>query len=117
LIGNGFFVWKQKNVIVGNLKILKLRAANGDAVGIQASSRVWVDHYDLGSDQAHGKNDYDGLLDFTHASDFVTIANTHFHDHFKGSLVGHSYKNGQEDTGHLRITFHNNHRQTFIAEH
>jgi pectate lyase len=108
LIGNGFFVWKQKNVIVRNLKISKVRAANGDAVGIQASSHVWVDHCDLSSDQAHGKNYYDGLLDVTHASDFVTISNTHFHDHFKGSLVGHSDKNGQEDTGHLRITFYNN---------
>lgn len=33
---------------------------------------------------------------------------TYFHDHWKTSLVGHSDSNGDEDTGHLRITYANN---------
>jgi pectate lyase len=56
----------------------------------------------------HGKDYYDGLLDITHAGDFITVSNTVFHDHFKASLVGHSNNNGGEDTGHLRVTYHNN---------
>lgn len=44
----------------------------------------------------------------THAADYVTVSNTFIHDHWKASLVGHSDSNGDEDTGHLRITYNNN---------
>jgi pectate lyase len=64
---------------------------------------------DLSSDKDHGKDYYDGLCDITHASDYVTVSNTYFHDHYKASLVGHSDHNGAEDTGHLRVTYANNH--------
>jgi pectate lyase len=38
----------------------------------------------------------------------LTIANEHSHQS-KGTLVGHSDKNAAEDTGHLRVTYANNH--------
>ena len=57
---------------------------------------------------SHDKDYYDGLLDVTHASDYVSVTNTALHDHFKASLVGHSDSNGAEDTGHLRITYDHN---------
>jgi pectate lyase len=41
--------------------------------------------------------------------DFVTISNSSMHDHWKGSLVGHSDNNQAEDGGHLRVTYANNH--------
>jgi pectate lyase len=56
----------------------------------------------------HDKDYYDGLLDFTHAADFVTVSNSYIHDHWKASLIGHSDSNGSEDTGHLRVTQNNN---------
>ena len=56
----------------------------------------------------HGKDYYDGLIDVTHASDFITISNTFIHDHFKASLVGHSNSNSAEDKGHLRVTYADN---------
>ena len=31
-----------------------------------------------------------------------------FHDHFKNSLVGNSENTGDEDSGHLRVTYHHN---------
>jgi pectate lyase len=93
---------------VRNLTIQKVLAENGDAIGIQASTNVWVDHCDLSSDRDHDKDYYDGILDITHASDFITVSNTYLHDHWKASLVGHSDNNGAEDTGHLRVTYHNN---------
>jgi pectate lyase len=101
-------VRQSKNVIIRNLRISKVEASNGDAITIQGSTNVWIDHCDLSSDRDHGKDFYDGLLDVVHGSDFVTVSNTHFHDHFKASLVGHSDKNAGEDTGHLRITYANN---------
>ena len=35
--------------------------------------------------------------------DYVTISNSYLHDHWKGSLVGHSDNNQAEDTGHLYV--------------
>jgi pectate lyase len=97
------------NVIFRNLKIGKVLAEYGDAIRILGTTNVWVDHCDLYGDRAAGKDDYDGLVDLSHAADFVTISHTYFHDHWKGTLVGHSDSNGDEDTGHLRVTYANNH--------
>ncbi|KAK6392265.1 hypothetical protein LTR65_003721 [Meristemomyces frigidus] len=108
LSGVGLYIKEVTNVIVQNLAISKVLAENNDAIGIQASTNVWVDHCELSSDRDHDKDYYDGLCDVTHASDFVTISNTYFHDHWKASLVGHSDSNGDEDTGHLRVTYANN---------
>ncbi|KAI4853026.1 putative pectate lyase [Aureobasidium sp. EXF-8845] len=104
----GLFVNKVENVVLRNFKSSKVLATNGDAIGIQASKNVWCDHLDLSSDLDHGKDYYDGLLDVTHASEWVTISNTLFHDHYKCSLVGHSDNNAAEDTGHLHVTYANN---------
>lgn len=60
------------------------------------------------SDTDHDKDYYDGLIDLTHAANFVTVSNSIIHDHWKGSLVGHSNSNSAEDTGHLRVTYHDN---------
>lgn len=99
------------NVIVRNLVIKNVEADYGDAIGIQEpeATNIWIDHCDLSSNMDNGKDYYDGLLDITHAADFVTVSNTKFHDHYKASLVGHSDSNGDEDTGHLRVTYANNH--------
>ncbi|KAI8635517.1 polysaccharide lyase family 1 protein [Xylariaceae sp. FL1651] len=108
LTGIGLTINGQSNVIVRNMKISKVLADYGDAITIQASKNVWVDHVDLSSDQTHDKDYYDGLVDVTHASDYITISNSYLHDHWKASLVGHSDDNGSEDTGHLIVTYANN---------
>lgn len=56
-------------------------ADNGDAVGLDQATNVWIDHLDLSGDLSAGKDDLDGLLDITHAADYVTVSNTYFHDH------------------------------------
>ncbi|KAK6540566.1 hypothetical protein TWF694_009357 [Orbilia ellipsospora] len=109
ITGIGMYILQKKNVIVRNLIISKVLAANGDGIWIQKSTNIWVDHCEIFNDQTHGKDYYDGLVDVTHAADWVTISNMYLHDHEKGSLVGHSDNNGAEDTGHLRVTYHNNH--------
>ncbi|KAI0142888.1 polysaccharide lyase family 1 protein [Xylariaceae sp. FL1272] len=108
LTGIGLTINGESNVIVRNMKISKVLADYGDAITIQASTNVWVDSCDLSSDMDHDKDYYDGLVDVTHASDYVTISNSYLHDHWKGSLVGHSDSNGDEDTGHLIVTYANN---------
>lgn len=94
------------NVILRNFAMAKV--VGGDAIAIQEAQNVWVDHVDLSSDRDHDKDYYDGLLDITHAADFVTVSNSFLHDHWKCSLVGHSDSNEAEDKGHLTVTYNNN---------
>ncbi|RYP60455.1 hypothetical protein DL769_008116 [Monosporascus sp. CRB-8-3] len=88
---------KVRNVIARNLGIGKVDSAKGDAIGIQYVENIWIDHCDLQGD----KDKYDGLVDITHGTDFVTVSSSFLHNHWKASLVGHSDSNGAEDTGHL----------------
>lgn len=105
--GGGLRLKKVTNVVVRNLNISK-PVAPADGITVQASTKVWIDHNAFSSDRDHDKDYYDGLLDITHASDYVTVSWNTFKDHFKGSLVGHSDSNASEDTGHLRVTYHHN---------
>lgn len=61
--GFGVLIKAQTNVIFRNIAIAKVLAENGDAIGVQDSTNVWIDHVDLSSDLAHDKDYYDGLLD------------------------------------------------------
>lgn len=110
LVGCGLNLKTVNNVIIRNMKISKVQAStgNGDAIHIDNSTHLWIDHNDLSSDTTHGTDFYDGLLDITHAADFVTISYNFLHDHIKCSLIGHSDNNASEDTGHLRVTYHHN---------
>ncbi|KAI5781530.1 pectin lyase fold/virulence factor [Geopyxis carbonaria] len=108
LTGVAISIKSVSNVILRNLTIKKVLAATGDAIGIQASQNVWIDHVDLSSDTDNGKDYYDGLLDITHACDYVTVTYSYLHDHYKASLVGHSDDNGAEDSGHLTVSYMGN---------
>ncbi|KAG9043503.1 hypothetical protein FS842_001801, partial [Serendipita sp. 407] len=88
----------------------------GDHIGIQASSKVFIDHVDVSSDRDHDKDYYDGLTDITHGCTCtslfnahekafqlkrridITVSNSFFHDHWKTMLIGHSDSNSSEDT-------------------
>ncbi|MEU2631735.1 polysaccharide lyase family 1 protein [Kitasatospora sp. NPDC007106] len=106
LTGGGLRVKNATNVVLRNLNISK--AVGTDAITVQASTKVWVDHNDLSSDRSHGKDYYDGLVDITHGSDNITVSWNKFHDHYKVSLVGHSDSNAAEDTGKLHVTYGHN---------
>ncbi|MFI5897662.1 polysaccharide lyase family 1 protein [Actinoplanes sp. NPDC051513] len=110
LTGCGFRINDVNNVIIRNLRIAKVRAGtgNGDAVHIDGATHVWVDHNDLSSDTTSGTDYYDGLIDITHAADYITVSWNYEHDHIKCNLLGHSDGNASEDTGHLRVTYHHN---------
>jgi len=67
----------------------------------ESSHHIWVDHCDF-------ERAYDGMLDLTHGSDFVTVSWNVFRAQKKCSLVGHSDSNQLEDTNHLNVTYHHN---------
>jgi pectate lyase len=110
LTGIGLSMKHVHNVIIQNMNISKVTAASGagDAIHAEYSDHIWIDHNDLSSDMNHGKDYYDGLVDMTHASDYVTVSWNKMHDHYKVSLDGHSDKNGSQDTGHLHVTYSHN---------
>ncbi|KAF9873818.1 pectate lyase [Colletotrichum karsti] len=99
---------RQSNIIVRNIKSTNVLASTGDGLKIEESTNVWVDHCEFSSALVSDKDYYDGLVDASHAADYLTISYTYFHDHWKTSLIGHSENNGAEDKGHLRITYANN---------
>ena len=55
LNGVGLRVIDVSNVIIRNIKISKVLASAGDAIGVQAAHQVWIDHLDLSSDRDHDK--------------------------------------------------------------
>lgn len=48
------------------------------------------------------------MAQINHASDYVTVSNSFFHDHYKASLIGSSDDNAEENEGHLHVTQNNN---------
>ncbi|KAI0517070.1 polysaccharide lyase family 1 protein [Xylaria bambusicola] len=109
LTNGGLRIKRASNVILKNLYFHNPPKGK-DLVEIQYSSKVWVDHCDFSTEGLTGDKDYyDGLLDITHGSDYITVSWNKFHDHWKGSLVGHSDSNSSEDKGKLHVTYHHNH--------
>jgi pectate lyase len=110
LTGCGLSMKSVKNVIIRNMNISKVPATvgSGDAIHVEKSTNLWIDHNDLSSDTTHGTDFYDGLIDITHAGDYITVSWNKEHDHIKCDLLGHDDGNAAEDTGHLRVTYHHN---------
>jgi len=90
------------NVIVRNLILRNHTAEDKDGLTIQDKAHhVWVDHCDFSANS-------DGALDISHACDYITISWNHFYNQDKTCLLGHSTSNGDEDTGHFKVTYHHN---------
>ncbi|ANN18318.1 pectate lyase [Amycolatopsis orientalis] len=98
ITGGGLNITKVSNVIVRNLNF---RNWSDDAINVQYSTRVWIDHNSF-------SNGYDGAVDVKRASDYVTVSWNKFSSHDKTMLLGHSDDNGGEDRGKLRVTYHHN---------
>jgi pectate lyase len=94
------------NVIIQNMNI---RGVPGnDAIQIENATHVWLDHNTMSSTIEDDPDFYDGMIDITHAADYITVSWNIIRNHWKTSLVGHSDGNGSEDRGHLRVTYHHN---------
>src|SRR5579863_2900163 len=91
--GGGLAMTKVSNVIVRNLTIGRPNT-NGaiDAIHIEGSHQIWIDHCDLSSNGASpdAGATYDDLVGISDKSDFVTISWTHYHDHGDSGLIGRS---------------------------
>ena len=111
-----------------------------DALSIKGGQHVWVDHCEFSSSltpkevdgvainfDSHGfivdlegenttpgekwkKDFYDGLLDISETSRFVSVSNSYFHDHWKACLCGGSNDKAesQPQGSQVRLTMYNN---------
>lgn len=106
LSGVGLLLYTVNNIIIQNLTIEKV--VGGDCITIKESTHhVWVDHCDLSADKSHGWDYYDGLLDITNKSDYITVSWNKIHDSNIAMLVGAGYSN-TDDAGKLKVTIYNN---------
>jgi len=105
LVGGGLDLGNSSNVILRNLKISQVY--HSDAIHLQYTLNVWIDHCDLSCDPLQ-KDACDDLIGISHASDMVTISWTYLHDHHDTTLIGHSDSATAmtEDATHLNVTLH-----------
>lgn len=106
--GAGLHLDQVRNIILKNLVFSKIGIGEGDAINLKEATDVWIDHCDFSSDPAVTTAGYDGLVELTHASDWVTVSWNRFHDHRDTGLIGNLEDNAIEDMGKLHATYHRN---------
>ncbi|MFJ8751627.1 polysaccharide lyase family 1 protein [Streptomyces sp. NPDC102441] len=98
ITGSGLNVSNVSNVIIQNLSF---SGSNDDAINVQYSTKVWIDHNDISGAK-------DGALDIKRASTNVTVSWNRTHSQDKNMLLGHDDGNGSEDIGKLKVTYDHN---------
>lgn len=111
--GGGLWLSNVSNVIIKNLTINRPNSddagGNVDAIHVETSHQIWIDHCDLSSNGpgVDAGASYDGLVDISDGSDFVTVSWTNYHDHGDTGLVGRSDSSdaAAEDANKNHITY------------
>ncbi|KAI8273774.1 putative pectate lyase A [Colletotrichum sp. SAR11_57] len=99
------------NVRIGsNKSVIGLPGAGFDGIGLHARRQSNIIVRNIKSTNVLASTG-DGLK--IERGSRLTFSSTYFHDHWKTSLVGHSENNGDEDKGHLRITYAHNYWANF----
>lgn len=98
ITGSGLNISKVNNVIIQNLRFT---GSNDDAINVQYSTKVWIDHNDISGAK-------DGGVDIKRASTNITVSWNRAHHQNKNMLLGHSDGNASEDTGKLKVTYDHN---------
>jgi len=106
LNGVGLKIFEVSNVIVQNLTIKYVVAGteDNDCVNIKYSDHIWIDHCEFFSDRTHGWENWDGLIDITKRSSYITVSWNKLHDSYKALLSGGS----AADKDRIKVTIHNN---------
>jgi pectate lyase len=104
LAGIGLSIRNQKNIIIRNLII---HHADPDGIAARQSHHIWVDHCEVYSQDEPRREDWDGLIDMTSGSSYITVSYCYLHDHHKACLLN-SGTGHAEDNGRNRGTYHHN---------
>lgn len=115
-IQGGLAIHNQSNVIVANLNLKGVWPVNGadDCMEVKNSHHLWFTHLNVW-------NSWDGNMDITMGSDYVTVSWCKFwytddandgedpeQDHRLSNLVGSGTGHDDTDMGKLRVTYHHN---------
>ena len=104
LAGIGLNINGRRNIIIRNLII---HHADPDGIAARNSHHIWVDHCDIYSQDEPDKEDWDGLIDLTIGSSYLTVSYCYIHDHHKACLLNSGTMHF-EDYGKNRATYHHN---------
>ena len=104
LAGIGLNIQGKENIIIRNLII---HHADPDGIAARDSHHIWVDHCDVYSQDEADKEDWDGLIDLTIGSSYLTVSYCYIHDHHKACLLNSGTMHF-EDNGKNRATYHHN---------
>lgn len=104
LAGIGLNINGKENIIIRNLII---HHADPDGIAARNSHHIWVDHCDVYSQDEADKEDWDGLIDLTVGSSYLTVSYCYLHDHHKACLLNSGTMHF-EDYGKNRATYHHN---------
>lgn len=104
LAGIGLNINGKQNIIIRNLII---HHADPDGIAARNSHHIWVDHCDVYSQDEADKEDWDGLIDLTVGSSYLTVSYCYIHDHHKACLLNSGTMH-YEDNGKNRATYHHN---------
>ena len=103
LAGIGLNINGKQNIIIRNLII---HHADPDGIAARNSHHIWIDHCEVYS-QDEEKEDWDGLIDLTVGSSYLTVSYCYLHDHHKACLLNSGTMHF-EDNGKNRTTYHHN---------
>lgn len=104
LAGIGLNINGKENIIIRNLTI---HHADPDGIACRNTHHVWVDHCNVYSQDEADKEDWDGLIDLTVGSTYLTVSYCYIHDHHKACLLNSGTQHF-EDNGKNRATYHHN---------
>jgi pectate lyase len=114
ITGAGFHVKSVNNVIIRNLFISHNDTSvdDNDAIRIEASNNVWVDHctidsgYTVSTANESQKDEVDGACDIKKASTNVTVSYCIFRNNWKNMLISHSDSATGDSV--ITVTIHHN---------
>lgn len=121
--------------------------SGNDAMSIKGGEHVWIDHCEFSSsltpvevdgtaidfskhkfevdlegencteEEKWTKDFYDGLLDISETSCYISVSNSYFHDHWKACLCGGSNDNAssQSQGSRVRLSMYNNYFENIHA--
>ena len=113
IVGWGLYLKGVSNVIIRNLTIKNtFEDPKNDAITVESSKNVWIDHCTLSSDRVvvpereKEKDKVDALLDIVKGSQGVTVSWNIFENSWKCSQVGSSDSSTVDVDA--RVTYHHN---------
>jgi pectate lyase len=105
--GFGFKLTDATNIVFRNITFTDCTAGEGDAISIESSTNVWVDHnYFTDAPGDSSNEDHDGQTDTKKGSVNVTVSYNHYTHHRKTCLLGYTASD-YSDTA-TGITYYHN---------